>query len=53
MATIYVNIAVQVEVPDEDMEGYDNNAMQWVMDNIDVEVEAPNFNWWVDNTEID
>lgn len=52
MATVYVNIAVEVEVPDEDIiDGYDDNPMQWAMDNIKIEVEAPNFDCWIDNTE--
>lgn len=52
MATIFVHIAVEVEVPDEDMEGYDDNAMQWAMENVSVDVEAPNFDSWIDNAEM-
>lgn len=52
MATIYATIAVEVEVPDEDiMDGYDDNPVQWTLDNVKVDIEAPNFDWWIDNVE--
>lgn len=49
MAIVFANVSIEVEVPDEDMEGYDNNPMQWVMENVSVDVEAPNFDSWIDS----
>lgn len=52
MATIYVNIAVEIEIPDEDLpNGYDNHPVQWAFNNIDVNAEGSNVDWWVDNME--
>lgn len=52
MATVFVNVAIEVEVPDEDMEGYDNNALYWAAENVSIDVEAPNFDSWIDNAEM-
>ena len=52
MATVFVNIAVEVDVPDEDMKGYDDNAMAWAMDNVSVDVEAPNYDMWIDDASL-
>ena len=52
IATVYVNVAIEVEVPDEDMEAYDDNATQWATENVSIDVEAPNFDWWIDNAEM-
>lgn len=48
---IQVSVTAEVEIADEDLEGYDFNVVNWANDNVNLEIEADNFDWWIDSDE--